>query len=201
MMSKILKIPGAAIVLASILIGRVIGQVARGFGENPEVTLQASVYLTILAKFPNDVVSAAVMFRRMLENAKDNKNFLEELQISEEDKILWDKQLGKSERQRLADSVPTLLKLLNTTTASHSSWDSLPVIAQHSLLVRTERNLVEAITRYQSWTSEDGARRLEQANAAMTPWAALVAQFEEKHAVELQAERDAGKHLAQRIAA
>lgn len=201
---KLVAIEGAALVLANILCGRVIGQIARGFGDDEEVRAQASLYLAIRAQYGADaVVSVPAMFNRMLKNADDNGKALEGLDLTEDEKKEWAKQMGESEADQLRNSVRKVADVMSEEgpKATIKAWYDLSPLAQHSLAVRTERNLWSAITRYESWTSEEGAR-LRQIHAdAVAPLAELVNGLCASLKDDLDQARSNGINVAHRHAA
>lgn len=194
---------GAAIVLSSIECGRVIGQVARGFHEDPEVHAQASIYLALKALYPETVVAYPKMHARMLSNAPDNSDALKGAGLSEAEQKEWAAAMGESEADRLRNSIKPLMALMQEEgpSADLKAWFDLPVLAQHSLAVRTERNLKNAVARYATWDSEEGVHLYEVSKAAVDPITAAVSALCEANKDELDKARSEGVNVAQRIAA
>lgn len=199
----LVKHEGAAITLASILCGRVIGQVARGFAEDDEVHAQTSLYLAIKAQYPESTVEVPNMFKRMLANADDNSTALEGLDLTDEEKAEWAASMGESEADRLKSSVRALADLMNEEgpSADIKAWYDLTPLAQHSLAVRTERNLWNSIARYESWTSPEGARLRQISADAVEPLKELVSKLCESLKDDLDQARSQGVNVAQRHAA
>lgn len=200
---KLAKLEGAAFTLANILCGRVIGQIARGFADDPEVRLQASLYLALLKTYPQDVVNVPTMWKRMVDRAPDNTSSLDGLDLTEEEKAEWASSMGESEKDRLRAAAPILAKVMQEEgpSASLTAWHDLPPLAQHSLAVRTERNLFNAIKRYSTWTSEEGARLRKVCGDAVDPLAKLVSELCESLKDDLDQARANGVNVAQREAA
>lgn len=196
--TKVNKIEGAATVLASILIGRVIGQVSRGFSEDDEVVAQATLYKTIKLAHPDSTIEVAAMFKRMLDNAEKNSSGLEGLDLTDAEKEEWAGQMGVSEHEQLRTSVRKLVDLLNTCEPTADAWADLTPLAQYSLAVRTERNLWNAIARYESWTSEEGARLRTQASTAYPKLEELVSTLTAGYSDELAQARQNGINIANR---
>ena len=92
--NAILTIPGAAPVLAAKIIGRVIGQVANGFGKDEQLVSELSVYKAIAVKYPVDVITLPDMFKTMLRRANtevDTSDFAASLEnMTPEQKTLWE---------------------------------------------------------------------------------------------------------------
>lgn len=200
---KLSKLEGAAFTLANILCGRVIGQIARGFPDDPEVRSQAGLYLALLKLYPQDVVNVPTMWKRMLDNADDNSSALDGLDLSEQDKAAWADSMGESEKDRMRNAAPIIAKVMQEEgpTADIKAWYDLSPLAQHSLAVRTERNLFNAITRYESWTSEEGARLRKVCGDAVQPLETLVNELCESLKDDIDAARSNGVRVAQRQAA
>ena len=66
---KVLDIPGAATVMGSKIIGRVIGQVANGYGEDEVLVDELCLFKAIEAKYPKDTISMPAMFKSMVRRA------------------------------------------------------------------------------------------------------------------------------------
>lgn len=200
---RLVDLEGAALVLANITCGRVIGQIARGFGDDEEVRAQASLYLAIRAQYGEDaVVSIPVMFNRMLKNADDNTKALEGLDLTDEEKAEWAAQMGDSEADQLRKSVRKVADVMaeEGPTATIQAWYDLSPLAQHSLAVRTERNLWNAVKRYSEWTSESGAHLREVHSAAVEPLKELVSELCTTLKDDLDKARSEGVNVAQRAA-
>lgn len=196
--TKILKIEGAATVLASILCGRVIGQVSRGFADDEEVIAQATLYKMIHKTYPEATIEVAAMFKRMLDNAEKNTTGLEGLDLTDEEKAAWGEQMGDSEYDLLRKSVRPLIDMLNAIEETPDAWNELTPLAQYSLAVRAERNLWNAIARYESWTSEEGARLRTQAAEAYPELEKLVSALVAGYSDELEQARSNGVNIATR---
>lgn len=197
------KHEGAAITLASILCGRVIGQVARGFAEDEEVVLQANLYAALAKAYPASVVPVPKMFGRILRNADDNMSALAGLDLTAEEKAEWAESMGESEKDRLQNSAHALHALIKeqSACADLKSWYDLTALAQHSLAVRTEKNLQGSISRYASWNSEEGARLHKISEEAVAPLAELVSNLCESLKDDLDQARSQGVNVAVRNAA
>lgn len=196
--SKVIAIEGAATVLASILIGRVIGQVSRGFAEDDEVIAQATLYKAIHDKYPKSTIEVAAMFKRMLANAETNSSGLDGLDLTDAEKEEWASQMGVSEHEQLRTSVRGLVDLLDSVEGTPDAWQDLTPLAQYSLAVRTERNLWNAIARYATWTSEEGARLRTQASDAYPKLEELVSKLTAGYSDELAQARSNGINIANR---
>jgi hypothetical protein len=206
---KLSKLEGAATVLAAITLGRAIGQVARGFPEDPETKAQVSLYLALAKLYPHGmhgqprrgVVNIPTMFTQMLKNTPDNSSFVKDLNLTPEEQKEWAAQMGMSERDKLNAAARPFADLCKAEapTATLKAWYDLTPLAQHSLAVRTERNLAQAINRYTSWTSEDGAMLLEIATSSAEPLAELVSEITENYRDELDQARANGINVATRI--
>jgi hypothetical protein len=196
--AEVLKLEGAATVLAAITAGRVIGQVSRGFAEDDEVIAQATLYKTIAAKYPQGTITIAAMFKRMLGNAQTNSAGLEGLDLTDAEKEEWAGQMGVSEHEQLRTSVRGLVDLLNSVEPTPDAWADLTPLAQYSLAVRTERNLWNAIARYESWTSEEGAKLRTQASEAYPKLEKLVSELTAGYSDELAQARSNGINIANR---
>ena len=155
--NKLSKLEGAAFTLANILCGRVIGQIARGFADDPEVRAQASLYLALAAQYPQDVVNVPTMWKRMVDNAPDNTSSLDGLDLTDEEKAEWASSMGESEKDRLRNAAPILAKVMQEEgpSADLTAWNDLPPLAQHSLAVRTERGVLLL------WIGQRRPQRLE----------------------------------------
>lgn len=197
---KVAKLEGAAFTLANILCGRVIGQIARGFPDDPEVRLQASLYLALAKLYPQDVVNVPTMWKRMVDRADDNTASLDGLDLTDAEKAEWASSMGESEKDKLRAAAPTIAKVMQEEgpSASLTAWHDLSPLAQHSLAVRTERNLFNAITRYSSWTSEEGARLRKVCGDSVEPLAKLVSALCEGLKDDLDQSRANGVNVAQR---
>jgi hypothetical protein len=196
--TEILKIEGAANVLGSITIGRVIGQVSRGFGSDDEVIAQATVYKMIKQTFPESTIEVAAMFKRMLDNAAKNTTGLEGLDLTDAEKAEWAGQMGESEHDQIKGAVRPLLDLLNAHEATPDAWNDLTPLAQYSLAVRCERNLWNAIARYETWTSEEGARLRQQAADAYPKLEKIVSKLVAGYEDDLAQARSNGVNIATR---
>lgn len=196
--AELLKIEGAATVFASITIGRVIGQVSRGFASDDEVIAQATLYKSVADAFPESTIKVAAMFKRMLDNAEKNSTGLEGLDLTDAEKEEWAGQMGQSEHEQLRTSVRGLVDLLNACEPTPDAWNDLTPLAQYSLAVRTERNLWNAIARYETWTSEEGARLRKQAGDAYPKLEELVSKLTAGYSDELAQARQNGINVANR---
>jgi hypothetical protein len=196
--TELLKLPGAATAFGAITIGRVIGQVARGFAEDDEVVAQATLYKMVKATHPDDTIEVAAMFKRMLENADSNTAGLEGLDLTDEEKAEWAGQMGVSEHEQLRTSVRTLVDLLSGIEETPDAWNDLSPLAQYSLAVRTERNLWKSIGRYETWTSEEGTRLRKQASDAYPKLEKLVSTLTAGYKDELDQARSNGIRIAER---
>jgi hypothetical protein len=207
---KVSKLEGAATVLASILCGRFIGQVSRGFPEDPETVAQANLYCALAKLYPagkrgpnHGCVTISKMFTRMIAKADDNSAFTDGLSLTDAEKAEWALEAGKSERDKLKDAVRPVLDLVKRENerATIDTWYDLTPLAQYSLAVRTERNLLDAEKRYASWTSEEGAGLHELAVKAKAPLAKLVGDLCASFKDELDQARASGINIATRVAA
>lgn len=196
--TSILKIEGAANVLGSIVCGRVIGQVSRGFADDEEVIAQATLYKMIHKTFPESTIEVAAMFKRMLDNAEKNTTGLEGLDLTDEEKAAWGEQMGDSEHDQLRKCVRPLIDLLDGIEETPDAWNDLGALAQYSLAIRCERNLWNAIARYETWTSEEGARLRTQAAEAYPKLEALVSKLVAGYSDELAQARSNGINIATR---
>lgn len=197
---QLVELEGAALTLANILCGRFIGQVARGFGDDEEVRAQANLYFAIKAKYGKEVIEVPAMWQKMLSNADDNSAALAGADLTPEEEAEWKAAMGESEADRLRNCAKELLRIGKEEgpKADIKAWYDLTPLAQHSLAVRTERNLFNAIKRYSSWTSEEGARLRQITGDAVEPLAKLVGDLTESLKDDLDQARSNGVNVAQR---
>ena len=153
--NAILASPGAAPVLAAKIIGRVIGQVANGFGKDEQLTSELSVYKAIATKYPKDTISLNDMFKTMRGRANTEiDNPIDTSGMTEEEKALWQND-DVSEREQLDKSIPELTALFVETPVDIKAWADLPTIAQWSLLLAVENTLPNKVTLYKGWADRD----------------------------------------------
>jgi hypothetical protein len=189
--NAILTIPGAAPVMAAKIIGRVIGQVANGFGKDEQLESEISVYKAIAVKYPADTISLPDMFKTMLRRANtevETADFSAELEgMSEEQKALWDTpDADLSERDQMLAAMPEMTTLFGKAPVDIKAWLDLPTIAQWSLLNAVEQTLPNKVSLYKSWADRDrtagkastNAMRLEsEAEAAIPTTFKIITEF------------------------
>jgi hypothetical protein len=208
----IFDIPGAAPVLAAKIIGRVIDQVARGFGEDENIPLELSIYKAIQAKYPNTVTMPDMM-KSMLRRANDsNEDTVDMLEgLDDEAKEIWGGVNDGTEKQALLNARMPLAKLYTDAEENAAAWDELPTIAQWSLLNSTEVELPKKVSLWKGYADTDRAanktntnatRRQAEAEAAIEPFAKLVTAFLKNKAVkeDLALELSAGTNVPPRLA-
>jgi hypothetical protein len=185
MFDRILELPGAAPVLAAKIAGRVIGQVARGFGKDKANLDELNLFKAIEEKYPDDTFPIADMFKKMLDSAPATpSNGMSEAvaNLPEAERTLW-VTANKSDKQKLLDALPEISALFHAAKANPDSWNDLTVIAQWSLLNALEAALPGKIELYQGWLSKDrnkdgkSARLLRDAMAAQTAVYDIVTEF------------------------
>jgi hypothetical protein len=210
---KVLDLPGAATIMAAKIIGRVIDQVARGFGEDPTLADELCLFRAIEAKYQKDTISMPKMFKNMVARAKTETvdgidSGMENL--SADQKALWDAEDDATEKQALLDSMPELTKLFLASDPDPERWDDMPAIAQWSLLNATEATLPDKVALYKSWADRDriqnklntNAMRLEtDANDAIEPLFFIITEFLEDEDIknELAVEAESGTNVPPRL--
>lgn len=200
MIERILKIPAAAQILASKIIGRVIGQVANGFHQDPQLIAELSVYKAIQAKYPVDTVTLPDMFKSMVKRASNEVPVPEfDVALSNmdaEQRELWSSgRTDKSERQALIDAMPRITGMYVEAANDATCWNDLSTIAQWSLLNHTEAALPEKVRLYSTWRGTNGTRLLTEANEAIVPFAELVSEFLNDEAVQADLANEAANNV------
>ena len=210
---QILEVPGAANILAAKLVGRVIDQVARGFGDDESLEDSISLFKAIEQKYPEDTISLPNLFKRIRKSAStDTDEGLKLEGLTPEQQALWKAEGVESERDALDKSMPRLTELLQTTKPDAGAWGNLPTIAQWSLLHKVEESLPSRIAIWSGYAETDRragktntkAIRLEKQYAdAITPLYDIVTKFLGYKAVqkELDQCKEAGINVPVRVAA
>jgi hypothetical protein len=206
---EILSLPGAALVLADKLSGRIIGRVADGFGDDPALSSMMNLFRTIENKY--EVLSLREMHDLQLKDAgKENAASQAALdELTEEQREIW---MGEpvrveSRETRLKKVLPKIVDLYAEAEPIAESWDDLTTINQWSLLNATERGLHERLCRYQKWAKEpDNDRAIalrDQADDAMVPLFSLITDFlaDPGVAKDLKQDADNGIRVPERRAA
>ena len=206
-MKTLLTISGAAPVLAAKIIGRVIGQVANGFGKDEQLVDELSVYKAIAVKYPKDTITLNSMFK-LMRNRADTSGTVDTSNMTEEEAALWE---DASERDQLDKSIPELTALFISAPSDIKAWDNLPTIAQWSLLNAVEVALPGKLTMYKGWADTDraagkvntNAMRLEtDVEAAIPKVFKLITEFlaNKKVAADLAYDRESGIAVPIRLA-
>lgn len=194
--------PGAAKALGNTLCGRFIGQIADGFGDDPEVRAHVSLYLALRKTFPgNNIVAAPKMWERMVKRASDHNDVFEGItDVSPEELAEWKAELGPSERDVLRQALPTIMRILKEEgpSATLKAWYEISPVGQHSLAVYAEQGLWRSVTRYEGWDSEDGATLRQEAVDSVEPTSTLVTKLDESIKDELDEARSRGVRVAPR---
>lgn len=161
---EILLLPGAALVLADKLSGRIISRVADGFGEDPALEFMMNLFRAIENKWPQQVLSLREMFDIQLKDAsKDvavNQVALDKL--TEQQREIW---LGEQTRKqsrvdKLQNALPKIVDLYAAASGNITSWKDLSPINQWSLLNATERGIFDRLQRYKKWAEEGGEKAI-----------------------------------------
>ena len=194
--------PGAAKALGNTLCGRFVGQIADGFGDDPEVRAHVSLYLALRQTFPgNSIVAVPKMWERMVKRASDHNDVFDGVEgVAPEELAEWKAQLGPSERDVLKQALPTIMRILKEEgpTATLKAWYDIGPIGQHSLAVYAEQGLWKSVTRYEGWDSPDGAALREEAVKSVEPTSKLVTTLDESLKDELEEARSRGVRVAPR---
>lgn len=212
--NALLALPGAAPVLGAKIIGRVIGQVANGFGKDDQLVYELAIYKAIAAKYPKDTITMMKMFDTMKNNANTESNSVpaDELEgMSEEERDLWTS-TDLSDRDQLLASRAELTSLFVNAPTDTKHWLDLPTIAQWSLLNAVETALPDKVAMYKGWADTDrimgktgtNAMRLQaDAEAAIPVVHKTITEFlaNKNVAADLTADRKAGIAVPIRAAA
>lgn len=163
---EILLLPGAALVLADKLSGRMISRIADGFGQDPALEFMMNLFRTIENKWPQQVLSLREMFDIQLKDAsKDIATSQVALDnLTEQQREIWlGEQTRKQSREtKLQAALPKIVDLYATaepdsdTSRGTASWEDLSPINQWSLLNAVERGLYSRLQRYEKWAKEEG---------------------------------------------
>jgi hypothetical protein len=208
---SISKLRGAAVILAAKILGRCIGQIAMGFGDDTQRESEIALYKAIQALHPEDTVTLKTMFGIMMKKANNSVNAPEmESNLSEltpEQKALWAGDASEvSEKQGLINAMPRITQLFTDVPADINAWHDLPVIAQWSLLNKVEATLPQKVSLYKGWADNDTAankvntnamRLHKDAAAAVKPLFKLITAYlaDENVATELAAESASGTQV------
>ena len=212
---KVLEVPGAASILAAKIAGRVIDQVARGFGEDETLVSELCLFKVIEQKYPRDTISMPNMFKTMRNRAKtETSEGLSEMleQLTPEQRQIWEADDDLTERQALDAALPKLTDLILQATPDSDRWEDLPVIAQWSLLNKTESTIPEKIATWTAYAETDrtagkhdtNATRLEKIyRDAVQPMHDIVSEFltTDTVAEELAEDRARGINVPPRMVA
>jgi hypothetical protein len=166
---EILLLPGAALVLADKLSGRIISRVADGFGQDPALEFMMNLYRAIENKWPQQVLSLREMFDIQLKDAsKDIATSQVALdKLTEQQREVWlGEQTRKQSREtKLQAALPKIVDLYAAAEGDTDVWEDLSSINQWSLLNALERGVYNRLQRYKTWAKEDEAKGREVSDA------------------------------------
>lgn len=159
---EILLLPGAALVLADKLSGRIISRIADGFDQDPALGFMMNLFRAIENKWPQQVLSLREMYDIQLKDAaKDVATSQVALNgLTKEQREIWlGEQTRKQSREtKLQAALPKIVDLYAAAESSRgtASWEDLSSINQWSLLNAVERGVYDRLQRYKKWAKEEG---------------------------------------------
>ena len=159
---EILLLPGAALVLADKLSGRIISRIADGFDQDPALGFMMNLFRAIENKWPQQVLSLREMYDIQLKDAaKDVATSQVALDgLTKEQREIWlGEQTRKQSREtKLQAALPKIVDLYAAAEPSKSTanWEDLSSINQWSLLNAVERGVYDRLQRYKKWAKEEG---------------------------------------------
>jgi len=205
---KLLLLPGAALVLADKLSGRIIGRIADGFDEDPALGNMMNLFRAIENKWPDSVLSLREMYDVQLKSAsKDNAASDKAMEgLTEKQRQVWlnEQTRTRSPVDKLQQALPKIIDLYAEASGDPKYWDELTPINQWSLLNATERGVHDRLQRYKKWATEDRDKGREESDAitlyddtgdAIEPLYELITQFLKTPKVKKALEQDASNGI------
>jgi hypothetical protein len=206
---ELLTLPGAALVLADKLSGRIIGRIADGFDDDPALESMMNLFRAIENKWPDQVLSLREMFEVQLKSAsKDTEASSKAMEgLTDKQRQIW---LGEQTRTRspidkLQQALPKIVDLYaSASNADTKRWEDLTTINQWSLLNATEKGVHDRLQRYKKWATEDHDKGRTESDAitlfedtgdAIEPLYELITQFLDDPIINAALEADSSNGI------